>query len=112
MPSMRISLRPARWTLPLLGGLLLIGSLLGGGRVLASSARAPEPFLFPPFPGSASEESVFDHSSPTYSQTDARLVTSGGLQATKSCPVPAPTGNTPPQDGVCDAGYGIYWSFD
>ena len=78
----------------------------------AAVPQAFEPFLYPPFPGSASEESVFDHSSPTYSQTDNRIVTTGGLEARKTCPVPAPAGNPPPQDGVCDAGYGIYWSYD
>jgi hypothetical protein len=54
---------------------------------------------------------VFDHSSPTYSQTDARIVTTGGLEAHKNCPVTAPPGIPPPLGGVCDAGYGIYWSY-
>jgi hypothetical protein len=40
------------------------------------------------------------------------MVTSGGLEARKNCPVPAPQGSRPPQDGVCDAGYGIYWSYE
>ena len=91
---------------------MLGASLVSGRPALASLLHAPEPFLFPPFPGSASEESVFDHSSPTYNQTDARIVTSGGLEAHKNCPVPPPAGNPPPQDGVCDAGYGLYWSYD
>ena len=103
--------RRPRGAIQLAGLLLLALTIAGGRRALASAALTPEPFLFPPFPGSASEELIFDHSSPTYSQTDTRIVTSGGLEAHKNCPVPAPAGNSPPQDGVCDAGYGIYWSY-
>lgn len=104
----------------LLGGIALA---LGGRwiqRVSAASsqrqekvgAQAVAPFLYPPFPGSASEESIFDHTSPNYSQTDKRIVSYGGHEARKNCPSPAPPGTPPPQPGVCDAGYGLYWSYD
>ena len=103
---------PRRRFLGCLATLIVVGTLAGGRHALAAPQRIAEPFLYPPFPGSASEESIFDHSSPTYSQTDARIVTSGGLEAYKSCPVPAPAENQPPEDGICDGGYGIYWSYD
>ena len=96
----------------LLGGLSPATGGLWEGRVSAAPAQAVAPFLYPPFPGSASEESVFDHSSPNYTQTDNRIVSYGGHVATKNCPVPAPAGTKPPQAGVCDQGYGIYWSYD
>lgn len=70
-----------------------------------------EPFLYPPYPGTASEESIFDHSSPNYSATDNRVVTYGGDEAYKNCPYPEPAGYKPPQAGVCDIGSGIYWSY-
>ena len=85
---------------------------LPGERVLAAPAEALSPFLYPPFPGSASLESVFDHSSPNYSQSDNRIVSYGGHEADKNCPSPAPAGTAPPQAGVCDAGFGLYWSYD
>ena len=85
---------------------------LPGERVLAAPAQALSPFLYPPFPGSASLESVFDHSSPNYSQSDNRIVSYGGHEADKNCPSPAPAGTPPPQAGVCDAGFGLYWSYD
>ncbi|HEY5981974.1 MAG TPA: hypothetical protein VIU38_00755, partial [Anaerolineales bacterium] len=92
--------------------MVLVLAGFSGAEASASRQLTLEPFLYPPFPGSASEESIFDHSSPTYSQTDARIVTTGGLLAYKNCPAPAPTGHPPPQSGVCDAGYGVYWSYD
>jgi murein DD-endopeptidase MepM/ murein hydrolase activator NlpD len=88
---------------------------LGGSWAEHASAaplQAVTPFLYPPFPGSASEESIFDHSSPNYSQTDNRTVSYGGHVATKNCPSPEPSGTKPPQSGVCDQGFGIYWSYD
>ena len=39
----------------------------------APAAQTVAPFLYPPYPGSASQESIFDHSSPTYI-TDDRVV--------------------------------------
>jgi murein DD-endopeptidase MepM/ murein hydrolase activator NlpD len=78
----------------------------------AAPPPAPVPFLYPPFPGAASEESIFDHTSPNYNQTDGRIVSTGGQQAFKQCPSPAPSGVPPAEAGVCDAGYGIYWSYD
>ncbi|HET6845696.1 MAG TPA: peptidoglycan DD-metalloendopeptidase family protein, partial [Anaerolineales bacterium] len=107
----RGGIRAHRWWIACVAALVLVATSTGG-RAWASMPLANDPFLYPPFPGSASEESVFDHSSPTYSQTDSRIVTSGGLQASKNCPVPRPSGTPPPQNGVCDAGYGIYWSYD
>jgi hypothetical protein len=76
-----------------------------------SALQYIEPFLYPPFPGTASEESVFDHSSPNYTSTDNRIVTFNGEAAFKICPSPAPAGYQPPQAGVCDIGSGIYWSY-
>jgi murein DD-endopeptidase MepM/ murein hydrolase activator NlpD len=95
-----------------LGGLLLcVGGSWRVG-VAAAPSQAVTPFLYPPFPGSASEETIFDHSSPNYSQTDNRIVSYGGHVATKHCPSPEPAGTKPPQAGVCDQGFGIYWSYD
>jgi peptidase M23-like protein len=96
----------------LLGGLSLALGGLWGGHAAAAPARAITPFLYPPFPGTASEESIFDHSSPNYSQTDNRTVSNGGHEARKNCPSPEPAGTKPPQPGVCDQGFGIYWSYD
>jgi len=85
-------------------------------QVFAGGASAPgaivQPFLYPPYPGRASHESVFDHSSPNYYQTDERVVAYTGDVATKNCPYPEPTGGKPPPiPGWCDGGYGIYWSW-
>jgi len=99
-------------TLLLLGGLSFGPGAPSGERALAAPAQDVAPFLYPPFPGSASEESIFDHSSPNYSQSDNRIVSYGGHEATKNCPSPAPVGTPPPQAGVCDAGFGLYWSYD
>ncbi len=82
------------------------------GRAAAAPVQQVAPFLFPPYPGSATEESIFDHTSPNYSQSDGRIITFGGHEADKNCPSPAPPGIPPPQAGVCDAGFGIYWSYD
>lgn len=68
------------------------------------------PFLYPPFYGRASEESIFDHSSPNYSSADNKIVTYEGETLTKNCPKPAPSGAQPP-NGICDYGYGGYWSY-
>ena len=100
--------------------LLLCGLALGesgflSGRVAAHSdpkpAYAVQAFLYPPYPGSASQESIFDHTSPNYSDTDKLITTFNGHLARKNCPSPPPAGTPPPQDGVCDYGYGIYWSY-
>jgi murein DD-endopeptidase MepM/ murein hydrolase activator NlpD len=99
-------------TLLLLAGL----SVLLGGLLSREAEAAPEaaitPFLYPPFPGTASEESIFDHTSPNYSQTDNRIISYGGHEARKNCPSPQPAGTNPPQAGICDQGFGIYWSYD
>lgn len=68
------------------------------------------PFLYPPYPGSASQESIFDHSSPNYTLNN-RIVAYTGDAANKNCPSPAPPGVPPPQPGVCNAGAGGYWSY-
>jgi hypothetical protein len=72
--------------------------------------RAVAPFLYPPYPGSASQESIFDHSTPNYT-FDNRIVVYTGAVANKNCPSPAPPGTPPPRAGICDAGSGGYWSY-
>ena len=76
-----------------------------------SAVQAVEPFLYPPYPGLASQESIFDHTSPNYDKTDKRIVAFSGDQAWRDCPVPPPPGTPPPQAGVCHLGYEIYWSY-
>ena len=104
----------------LFAGLFLVGLALGASglsvpRASARSDSAPaaavEAFLYPPYPGSASQNSVFDHTSPNYSDGDGRIVVFNGKEARKVCPNPAPPGTPPAQPGVCDAGYGTYWSY-
>lgn len=68
------------------------------------------PFLYPPYPGRASQESVFDHSTPNYTYDNVVLAFTGDT-ARKNCPVPAPPGTPPPQAGICNAGQGGYWSY-
>jgi murein DD-endopeptidase MepM/ murein hydrolase activator NlpD len=72
--------------------------------------QAVTPFLYPPYPGTASQESIFDHSTPNYTY-DNKIVAFTGDEANKNCPVPAPPGIPPPQAGVCNAGAGGYWSY-
>jgi hypothetical protein len=90
-------------------------SIAAGGAWNLEARAAPQavvsPFLYPPFPGSASEESIFDHTSPNYTQSDNRIVSHGGQEARKNCPSPPPSGSPPPQQGVCDRGFGVYWSY-
>ena len=95
----------------LLGAALLVMMLqnLPTG-VSARPAEGTAPFLYPPFYGRASEESIFDHSDPTYSTSDNKIVTYQGETLTKTCPKPAPAGFQPP-NGLCDYGYGAYWSY-
>jgi hypothetical protein len=80
----------------------------------ADNTNAPAlvvaPFLYPPFPGNASQESIFDHSTPNYT-FDNKVVAFTGDEANKNCPSPAPAGTPPPQAGVCNAGGGGYWSY-
>lgn len=73
-------------------------------------AQAITPFLYPPYPGSASQESVFDHSTPNYT-FDNKIIAFTGDFADRNCPSPAPPGTPPPQAGVCNAGSGGYWSY-
>ncbi|NUQ86386.1 MAG: peptidoglycan DD-metalloendopeptidase family protein [Anaerolineales bacterium] len=89
--------------------------LLGVRGASAERSDAPEaqtvaPFLYPPYPGTASQESIFDHSSPNYTY-DNRVIAFTGDVANKNCPVPAPQGVPPPQSGICNAGSGGYWSY-
>jgi murein DD-endopeptidase MepM/ murein hydrolase activator NlpD len=68
------------------------------------------PFLYPPYPGNASQESIFDHSTPNYTYDNVVRAYTGDI-ARKNCPSPAPPGTPPPQAGVCNAGAGGYWSY-
>ena len=89
---------------------LLLNARGSGTGAFAAPDEAVTAFLFPPYPGTASQESVFDHTSPNY-VADKRVVTFNGAEARKNCPQPPPPGTPPPEPGVCDAGYGIYWSY-
>ena len=95
-----------------LGGALFIFSLTQNfaPNVLARHNALISAFLYPPFYGRASEESIFDHSTPTYSTSDNMIVTYQGETLNKNCPNPAPSGYRPP-NGLCDYGYGGYWSY-
>jgi len=84
--------------------------LLGVIRASAKPVQVVSPFLYPPYPGFASQGSVFDHSSPNYT-FDNKVVAFNGAFANKDCPSPAPAGTPPPQAGVCNAGDGGYWSY-
>jgi murein DD-endopeptidase MepM/ murein hydrolase activator NlpD len=102
--------------LSLIAGLLLSAVWTPLQSAGARPPQAPnyqyiDPFLYPPYPGTATENSIFDHSSPNYSQTDNRIIAFTGDEADKTCPSPAPAGKAPSQAGVCDAGSGIYWSY-
>lgn len=93
---------------------LLCGLFLSVRGASAERSLAPlqavTPFLYPPYPGIASQESIFDHSTPNYTY-DNRIVVYSGDVANKNCPSPAPPGVPPPQPGVCNAGQGGYWSY-
>ncbi|HAV77289.1 MAG TPA: hypothetical protein DCX53_08035, partial [Anaerolineae bacterium] len=94
--------------------IFLCGILLSVRGASAGNGMAPPqvvaPFLYPPYPGSASQESVFDHSTPNYTY-DNKVLTYKGDIANKNCPSPAPPGVPPPQNGICNAGSGGYWSY-
>jgi len=98
----------------ILTALLLGGFFLSVRGASAERSFAPlqavAPFLYPPYPGRASQESIFDHSTPNYT-FDNRIVGFTGDEARKNCPSPAPPGIPPPQSGVCNAGSGAYWSY-
>ena len=68
------------------------------------------PFLYPPYPGSASQASIFDHSTPNYTYDNVVLAFTADV-ARKNCPSPPPPGTPPPRPGVCNAGAGGYWSY-
>ena len=94
--------------------ILLCGIFLNTRGTSAERDHAPSqvitPFLYPPYPGSASQESIFDHSVPNYTY-DNRVLAYNGKEARKDCPSPAPAGVPPPVAGSCNAGDGIYWSY-
>jgi murein DD-endopeptidase MepM/ murein hydrolase activator NlpD len=79
-------------------------------RTNAPEAQTVAPFLYPPYPGTASQESVFDHSTPNYT-FDNKVIAFTGDEANRTCPSPEPPGTPPPQPGVCNAGSGGYWSY-
>jgi hypothetical protein len=93
-----------------LAGAVLIPFLWLTRGVSARPAELLAAFLYPPFYGRSTEESIFDHSSPTYSTSDNKVVTYLGETLSKTCPEPAPGGIQPP-NGLCDYGYGGYWSY-
>ncbi|RPJ15920.1 MAG: hypothetical protein EHM33_34410, partial [Chloroflexi bacterium] len=72
-----------------LTALLLCGLFLGVRGASAEGPAAPPqavtPFLYPPYPGAASQESVFDHSTPNYTYDNIVLAFTGD-QARKNCP--------------------------
>ncbi|MEP0805819.1 MAG: peptidoglycan DD-metalloendopeptidase family protein, partial [Chloroflexota bacterium] len=98
----------------LFAAFLVSAALLGASAALAERASLPAqavtPFLYPPYPGTASQESIFDHSTPNYTY-DNKVLTYAGDVANRNCPVPPPPGTPPPQSGVCNAGSGGYWSY-
>lgn len=111
-PDLRsIVTRSLRYTLT---ALLLCGFLLSVRGASAEPSLALQgtvtPFLYPPYPGSASQESIFDHSTPNYTYDNVVLAYTGD-RARKNCPSPPPPGTPPPQAGVCNAGQGGYWSY-
>ncbi|HXD12446.1 MAG TPA: peptidoglycan DD-metalloendopeptidase family protein [Anaerolineales bacterium] len=91
-------------------GILMLGTPGASAEKSEVPALAVTPFLYPPYPGTASQESIFDHSTPNYT-FDNKVVAFTGAQANKDCPSPAPPGIPPPQAGVCNAGGGGYWSY-
>jgi hypothetical protein len=97
-----------------LTALLFCIPLLSVRGASAEPSHAPQqvvtPFLYPPYPGTASQESIFDHSTPNYTYDNVVLAYTGD-EARKNCPSPAPPGTPPPQPGVCNAGQGGYWSY-
>ena len=91
-------------------GIIILGTHGASADHSNIPAQVVTPFLYPPYPGAASQGSVFDHSTPNYT-FDNRIVDFAGHVADKNCPVPRPAGTPPPQAGVCDAGGGGYWSY-
>ena len=104
------SLKNALVILFLCGFFLSVHGATADARNDFAALQTVTPFLYPPYPGSASEESIFDHSTPNYT-FDNRVVAFTGDVANKICPSPAPPGTPPPQPGVCDRGSGGYWSY-
>jgi murein DD-endopeptidase MepM/ murein hydrolase activator NlpD len=97
-------------SLGLAGGLFRSRVLQVQARTANVSSGAVAPFLYPPYPGRAVQSSIFDHSNPDYSEWDRKIVVYSGDIAYKDCPKPPPPG-IPPPAGVCEDGYGGYWSY-
>jgi murein DD-endopeptidase MepM/ murein hydrolase activator NlpD len=93
-----------------LAGAILAASLQIPRRVSARPQEAVTPFLYPPYFGRSFEESIFDHSDPNYTLTDNKIVSYLGETLNKNCLTPQPAG-TPPPNGLCDQGFGSYWSY-
>jgi len=100
-----------RLSIFLVAGLLLAAFWPPMRLASARPAALVQPFLFPPYPGPASLEGLFDHAGPFQPASDRRLVVFTGDEAAADCPSPLPAGYTPPPlAGQCDGGSGIYWS--
>ncbi len=94
----------------LIGSIFLFGLISSVSPANAGSPINNTPFLYPPFFGRSAEGSIFDHSSPNYSSTDNVIVTYQGETLSRECPKNAPAG-FPAPNGLCDRGFGGYWSY-
>ena len=83
-------------------GIQLFGVKLGTDSASAAKAlpqqQAVTPFLYPPNPGSVGENSIFDHTIPTYSQNDQKIVSFTGYEANKDLSVVCPNDPPEPED--------------
>ena len=83
-------------------GIQLFGVKLGTDSASAAKAlpqqQAVTPFLYPPYPGSVGENSIFDHTIPTYSQNDQKIVSFTGYEANKDLSVVCPNDPPEPED--------------
>src|SRR5512141_1225373 len=87
-PRLRLFTEFSLLMIALAGATLLAGAHLTRS-VFARPAELIVAFLYPPFYGRSTEESIFDHSSPTYALTDNKIVTYQGETLNKVCPNPA-----------------------
>ena len=87
--------RPLKHALTILVlSIIMLGARGAAADKLTAPSLVVAPFLYPPYPGTASQGSIFDHSSPNY-VFDNRAVAFTGDVATKNCPSPAPPPSTP-----------------